>query len=781
MTSFTRIRGMALTCVSGVALNCALGGVAFAQSADAPARSPNEIVVTGAAASESDPSFIAKKVHLPTGDVDVANVPTSITTVPEALIINNMPRTVNDTLRYLPSVEIRDQQGLEVSRPQSRGFMGSVVQSTRMDGLSIIGTSALPAENLAGIQVLNGMSGFLYGPQPPAGVFDYQLKRPTDTTLLRAVASYESNALFTGQVDFSGRSGIFGYRVNVLHGAGESYTDGSHFNRTMVSGDFDIHVDDRTVIEMDGLHYQTKGFGLAGQITYGQTPTIAGFTIPASFNAPKGANTIPLPAAFDPTVRGYGQSYGGSDLTTNLGKMKIKRDLGGDWKFEAGGLYMDAHRGVYGIQDDIVNTKGDYVVVKNYSSAPRFTILSNLVSITGTAKVFGIVNDIAISTNGFDNASYSGLANGAPAKTNVNGIAANPNCNAAGAYGVVLGYGNLKTPTVLTNVCPNVSPTSSGDYRSALSFAQAIVVGDVMHLTSQLALHGGLSVSFLHTSSYGFVAATGTSGATTAFTPGSRNDENGLLSPTVALTYKPIPAVTLYATYASSIEQGGQSATTTDINYQQYLSPYRDREAEAGVKYQVNPAFLVTLDGFRMTQPYATDIALNTTQSVFEVIGEQRNWGAELFGTGSMTPDVSLFGGVTYIDARLEAAIPSVADGFGQRIIGVPHWKSDIAMDIHPRVADGFAVMAAFHYESDRAANNINTFYAPSYATFDLGVRKALAMWGHHETLRLNVTNVADKHYWSSIADASAIGANGADTAFAGAPRTFLASIDFDL
>ena len=66
MTSFTRIRGMALTCVSGVALNCALGGVAFAQSADAPARSPNEIVVTGAAASESDPSFIAKKVHLPT-------------------------------------------------------------------------------------------------------------------------------------------------------------------------------------------------------------------------------------------------------------------------------------------------------------------------------------------------------------------------------------------------------------------------------------------------------------------------------------------------------------------------------------------------------------------------------------------------------------------------------------------------------------------------------------------------------------------------------------------
>ena len=229
------------------------------------------------------------------------------------------------------------------------------------------------------------------------------------------------------------------------------------------------------------------------------------------------------------------------------------------------------------------------------------------------------------------------------------------------------------------------------------------------------------------------------------------------------------------------MEQGGQSATTTDVNYQQFLRPYRDHEAEAGVKYQVMPGFLLTADGFRMTQPYATDVAYGTTQTIFEVIGEQRNWGAELFGAGAVTPDVSLFGGVTYIDARLLAAIPSVADGYGKRVIGVPNWKSDVAFDVHPKVLHGIAFMGAFHYESDRAANNINTFYAPAYATFDLGARYNAAFWGHHETVRVNVTNVGDKRYWSSIADASAIGANGADTAFAGAPRTVLASIEFDL
>jgi iron complex outermembrane receptor protein len=38
---------------------------------------------------------------------------------------------VNQALSYLPSVEVRDQQGDEVSRPQSRGFHGGIFQNTR--------------------------------------------------------------------------------------------------------------------------------------------------------------------------------------------------------------------------------------------------------------------------------------------------------------------------------------------------------------------------------------------------------------------------------------------------------------------------------------------------------------------------------------------------------------------------------------------------------------------------------------------------------------------------
>src|ERR1700760_3515750 len=113
----------------------------------------------------------------PLGTQSILNTPTSVTVVPEELIVNQQAHTVNEVLNFLPSVEVRDQQGFEVSRPQSRGFQGSIVQNTRIDGLNAIGTTAVPTEDLAGIQVLNGLAGSLYGPETPAGVFNYVLKR----------------------------------------------------------------------------------------------------------------------------------------------------------------------------------------------------------------------------------------------------------------------------------------------------------------------------------------------------------------------------------------------------------------------------------------------------------------------------------------------------------------------------------------------------------------------------------------------------------------------------
>jgi iron complex outermembrane receptor protein len=150
-----------------------------------------------------------------------------------------------------------------------------------------------------------------------------------------------------------------------------------------------------------------------------------------------------------------------------------------------------------------------------------------------------------------------------------------------------------------------------------------------------------------------------------------------------------------------------------------------------------------------------------------------------LFGQGSLTPSLSLLGGVTYIDARLIGT--GVVATNDKRVVGVPQFKSDVSADFHPAIAGGFAVTGTVHYESDRAATNINNSFAPAYATVDLGLRYNAAWFAHHETLRLNVINVGDKRYFSSIADGNIVGSPGANTAYSGAPRTVLASLEFDL
>ena len=357
--------------------------------AGAPASATSTSGVHNAA---TNPQYNTETVSLgPLGNRKLLDTPFSVTAIPQDLIENLQLKTVNDTLRYLPSVEIRNQQGFEVSRPQSRGFQGSVVQATRLDGLNIIGTTAIPAENLSGIQVLNGLAGSLYGPATPAGVFNYTLKRPTDVPFATYTQGFDSNSVFTENIDAGGRTpdGTVGYRFNVVHGQGESYAPESHTDRTLASGALDFHIGDRTVVETNFSHYQTNITGLPGSIVYFGKPSIV------------------LPNAVDPTRLGYGQPGAGTDLVTDTGLVKVKHEINNDWNIEIGGLYQDAVRNLFGITNTLTDNLGNYTVTKNFNAVPHFTIASNTASLNGRFDLFGFRNELTIGTNGFFNGQYS--------------------------------------------------------------------------------------------------------------------------------------------------------------------------------------------------------------------------------------------------------------------------------------------------------------------------------------------------------------------------------------
>ncbi|MEI7298569.1 TonB-dependent receptor [Paraburkholderia tropica] len=687
-----------------------------------PAVSVTAPTLTGGYASA--PEYYVDSVDLgPLGERSILDTPMSVTVVPQSLMANLQLSTVNDTLRFLPSVMIRNQQGYEVSRPQARGFQSSIVQNTRLDGFNIIGTTAIPAENLDSIEVLNGLAGSVFGPQTPAGTFNYISKRPTDQTLLRFVQGYDSDSVWTEQLDAGGRigpSGAIGYRFNLVHGEGKSWAPDSNVNRTLLSGALDFHLDRQTVIETNFSHYSTNVTGLPGSITYDS-----------------GKSTL-LPAAVDPTRLGYGQPGAGTDLVTNTASVKIKHAINDRWNVEAGVLYQNAERGLYGITNALTDNLGNYKVTKNFNAIPHFSIFSNQASLNGHVTLLGMQNDVTIGTNGFVNGQYSYR----------NSIA------------TVLGNASLTNPLVFS--APPV-PDNGGQYRSATLTEQSIITGDTLHLNDQWAVQAVLSTSFIDQRSFN---ASGTKTSDDA--------RNGVLSPTASLIYTPTNALTAYATYSSSVEQGEQAPTGT-ANANQFMAPYRDHEYEIGAKYALNNDFLISVAGFWMTRPLAST---NAQTNLFSVVGTQRNAGAEVFVQGEVTRDLSLFGGLTYIDARLQNT--GVASTDDKLVVGVPKLKGDLAADYHPSFAHGFALTGAVHFETERAATNTNNSYAAAYATFDLGMRYSTSILSHASTFRFQVTNVTDKTYYASVADGNIVGSPGANTAYLGTPRIFMASLELD-
>jgi iron complex outermembrane recepter protein len=664
----------------------------------------------------------------PLGTTPLLQTPYDVQTATQDLITNTQARSLNDVLRTLPSVQIESRQGVDISRPQTRGFEGSIVQNTRADGLNVIGTTAYPAEEFQDIQVLTGLGGAIYGPSAPTGVFEYDFKRPTDQPLTRAIVAYDSDSILTWHLDAGGRAGRdgwFGYRLNLLEGNGKGPPDSSNQNRVLINPDFDIHLSPSTVLQLNGSHYHVEQTGYAGQFTFGPG------------TGAKGASTL-LPSPPDPTETGIGQPGAGLRLTTDLGSARILSDLGNGWHLVLGGLYENANRGLYTINNNVTDNRGDFSVQQNFNAVARFTIGSNFASLNATKRILGFTNDLAFGTNGYVNGQYSGR----------NSIV------------TTLGSSSLANPRIFR--LPAVS--NGGTYESSRVVQQAVILGDTLHLNRFVAIRALGSPSWIRTDNF---AATGrtTSSYTSSFK----------WSHTESLIVTPTDRLTIYGTYGNNLQQGDTAPTTGITNPGATVAPYRSEQYEVGAKYQLLPRLLLTLAGFHITRPYAEN---NPADDTFEVVGTQRNWGVEFFASGEVGPALSVIGGFTWLDPKLEnTGVPTTND---RNVVGVPDWQSNVLLDYHPGWAHGGAGTLAVHYTGPRAATATNDQFSAAYTTLDLGLRYTHPMWGKPVTGRVQVTNVTDKHYYVSIFPATINGALGSDSAWLGNPRTVSASVEVD-
>jgi iron complex outermembrane recepter protein len=660
----------------------------------------------------------------PLGSEPILNQPFSISVLPLSIIQSSQATNFKDASKYLPLVQYQEQQGPEILRPQTRGMEGGNFQNTKLDGMTMFITGATAMEQFQQIEVFNGVPASIYGPANPAGMFNFISKRPTDQPLYQVDGTYVSDGIGGGKVDISSGidpAGIVKYRLNALYVSGDGFVEDSQNRRIMGDLGVDVHPWGGGVLELNYTDYSIDDLGYPGWFTYGETTR--------------------LPNAPDPTKEGFGQSYAGVYLRTRTAVARLKQELDNGWHLVVGVLNQDNFRDINTPVNNLTSNSGNYTSSFAAGFAPRFVITSDTAYLDGSFETGGIKHEVTFGTAGYKATSYSTDSKATS----------------------VLGMASISDPLIFPEPAAG-PPNVTAMYDSSDAYQQGFNVGDTVQFNRWWSIRAGVSQDWFNTNNYGSAAHVVTSTY--------RSDG---LSPMGSVIFKPEDKITTYFTYASSLEPG-DTASGTAANAGASLPPYRSTQYEVGYKQSIS-GIDVTAALFWLERPFAN---VNPVTNVFQISGDQLNKGAEFSGVGEIVHGLTLYGGVTLLDARMEHTLSPLADGM--LYVGAPKVKGNMLLEYAVPGVQGLVTSVDYGFSSARAEDDANTYMSPGYSVFDIGVRYIAAVWGKPLTYRLSVDNVGDKHYWSTIAPSNLTGTNtGSLIAHLGAPRTILAGITAQL
>jgi iron complex outermembrane receptor protein len=649
----------------------------------------------------------------------ILDIPFSISTLTADMMKNLQVSSLNEVSKYMPSMQIEARGGLEVGRPQTRGFQGSVVECSRLDGMNIVSTTAYPMEQFDRFEVLNGIAGSLYGPASPAGSFNYTSKRVREQAYSDVSISFQAQGIGTYHADLSRRyaadddeSKSFGFRVNALYADGEGFVDYSSLNRTFFSGAFDARYGNLSV-ETHLSRYSYRQYGYPGGFSY--------------------SRTVALPGALNPATVGYGQEWAGMDLKTVTADANIRYAFDDKWRIVAGVLNQTVDRGM--LNPGISLTADDSLnyTLSASSAAGRFKVLSHRIAVNGLIRTGRVAHNVVAGFNGFVWDIY----------------------NAGATRNIPLGKSGLYTPVIFTK--PELPPPD-GHFKGSKNVQQSFNLGDDITFNRHFAAMLSLSYNLINNDSY---SRTGerTSGY----------DDEGFCY-TASLLYKPVDNMTLYGTYSDVIQQGSL-APKGAANEDELLDPYRCVQYELGYKV----AFTGVGAGlalFNISRPFPF---VDPQDNVYKLQGKQVNTGAEIYADAAWK-NLHFIGGLTWLDPKLkDTGIEETSD---KDVVGVPGLQGNLFVEYRlPVVHGNLSVNGNLHHTGSKAANDANTSRIDGYNTFDLGLRYTMSFFQARIIWNLQATNLFNKRYWASIFPGSINGNGNSYSAFTGSPREIKAGI----
>ena len=611
----------------------------------------------------------------------LVDTPQSVTVISREQIEDQGFAQLNDALRYVPGVSLGQGEG----HRDQLSFRGQPTTADFfLDGVRDDAQYYRSLYNIERVEVLRGANALLFGRGGGGGAINRVSKAPRfDGQSLSAASSVDSFGAWTLSGDVNQPLGhALALRVNATH------------------EEFDNHRD------VYSGHFTGIAPTLGARLGEATTLTLAYEYADDNRTTDRG-----IPSLNGAPVKGYSRAFFG-DPAINRSTIKAH--------FARARLDTEPAEGL------TLDITGQFATYNKYYGnilPGAVNAINNTVSLTGYR-----------STNQRDN--WIGQANlvwtgdtGPIGHTVLLGFeAADQNSGASRDDARFSGANNVSVALAQTITVPATSWIATSASQSAVRSLSAYLQ-DQIEIGEHLQLLLGLR--------YDDFRITATDKRSNIVT--GRSD--GKLSPRVGLVLKPVPAVSLYASYAKSfLPQTGDQFNTLSANLQS-LEPEEFRNLEAGVKWEVTDTLLFNAAVFRLDRFNTRANDPLTGNPV--LTGSSRVDGIETSLVGHLTPEWQLTLGYAFQDGTIRTA--TAAAKAGTRLDKLPRhqFSAWTRYDVSKQLGVGLGIV----HQSSQFAAISNAVHLPGFARVDAAVFYNAS---ERVTLQLNVENLFDAGYFPS-------------------------------
>lgn len=649
------------------------------------------VVATGAARRRTEEDFAARNTGTgPFAGAKQVDTPLTVNTVPRAVLDAQNARSIYDALRNTAGVTRAQLNGVAYDNLAIRGIPVENRTNYLLEGaLPVINLIDLPLENRQRVEVLKGVSALSYGFGTPSGIVNLVNLRAglEPVTTVTGVVNHHGGALAHMDVGRTSADGTVGARFNVLGGRVDTGIDRADGYRGFFSGAVDWRPTSTVTFSLDA-EYIRKDVAEPAAIAL----------LPAGADGRIALPNVPNPSR---NLAGSWQRYDAEAL--NL----LAR---GEWRFAPGWSVNIAAGRAETRRDRDFSQFQDYNLATGQGRLQTFLTRNQdyqnhvlRAELTGNLRTGPLEHDLRVAVTQF--------------WRDQNGVG-----NQTFFTGQNL-YDPINPPRLRVTQRLARTPFSAID--------QGLILLDrVSALEGRVQLTGGVRFGRFESEQ----------GATTV-----QRYETSTTSPLAALVVKPLPWMSLYASYLEGLEEGGTAPANT-VNANEVLQPAISRQWEAGIKADpFDGRMLLTLARFELDRPSA----FTNSERRFVQDGRTIYRGWEMSAVGEVAPGWAIYTTALFLDAEQErAADPRL---IGRRPENTPRFAGSVFAEHRADwLAPGLRLSAGVFHVGARPVNNLNQAYVGGYTTLSLGGAYDFEVNRTPMTARVNIDNVTNERYWNT-------------------------------